>query len=58
MRWGGANQLIEPSAIGSEGGHVGNVDGSVQWRRQDAMKPRNVVWPATGGPSAGYTGYW
>lgn len=58
LRWGAANQLVEPAVVGSEGGHVGGVDGSVQWRRQDKMKPRSVVWPATGGPSSGYTGYW
>jgi len=58
LRWGGANQLVEPNVVGSEGGHVGNMDGSVIWRRQDKMKPRHVVWPATGSPSSGYTGYW
>lgn len=58
MRWGGPNQLIEPSAVGSQGGDVANVDGSVAWRRQDIMKPRSVVWPATGSASAGFTGYW
>lgn len=58
LRWGGANQLIEPTVIGSEGGNVGNVDGSIHWRRQEKMKPRSVLWPANGSPSGGYTGYW
>ena len=58
MRWGGANQLVEPDTIGSEGGNVGNVDGSIEWRRQSKMKPRAVLWTAAGQPNAGYTGYW
>ena len=58
MRHSGTGQLVEPEVVGSEGGNVGTVDGSVQWRKQRTMKPHYVVWNASGNPSTGFTGYW
>jgi prepilin-type N-terminal cleavage/methylation domain-containing protein len=58
MRWSGSGQLVEPSVIGSEGGNVGNVDGSVVWHPQKKMKPHSTVWNANGNPSGGFIGYW
>jgi hypothetical protein len=48
---------VPPQNIGSEGGNVGQVDGSVAWRRQSAMLPRYVLW-GPNGPSSGRTAYW
>jgi prepilin-type N-terminal cleavage/methylation domain-containing protein len=56
-RVGPSNALIEPEAIGSEGGNVGTVDGSVLWRKQRAMHPRITLFN-TGGPNPNYIGYW
>src|SRR5205085_7455499 len=39
-----SGQVLEPQQIGSEGGNVGLVDGSVNWRKQMAMRPRYVVF--------------
>ena len=55
------NGLVDPAKIGSEGGNVGLVDGSVEWRKQGRMKRRAVTWSETGpggGGSGGYLGYW
>jgi len=49
---------VEPQLIGSEGGNVGGVDGSIAWRKQSTMRPRNVVFDPQGGSDAGYIGYW
>jgi prepilin-type N-terminal cleavage/methylation domain-containing protein len=59
-REGPANQALEPSQIGSEGGNVGTPDGSVAWRKQLLMYPHWAVFTtptsfASGGPE---TGYW
>lgn len=55
----GSGQLVEPEAIGSEGGNVGLVDGSVSWRNQLAMHPRFIFWKPTTGPNVtDYIGYW
>jgi prepilin-type N-terminal cleavage/methylation domain-containing protein len=54
----GSGQFVEPQQIGSEGGNVGLVDGSISWRKQLNMKPRNVVFDPGGNPDAGYIGYW
>jgi hypothetical protein len=54
----GSGQLVEPEVIGSEGGNVGTVDGSVQWRKQRLMHPRFVLWKVNGGPDGNYIGYW
>jgi len=53
-----SGQLVEPQKIGSEGGNVGLVDGSVSWRKQAIMRPRYVVLDPQGGGDAGYIGYW
>jgi len=46
----------EPEEIGSMGGNVGLVDGSVEWRNQRAMHPRYVFWAPV--PGDGIIGYW
>jgi prepilin-type N-terminal cleavage/methylation domain-containing protein len=57
-RVGPSGDLIEPEAIGSEGGNVGNVDGSVVWRKQRAMHQRITLFKDPGGPNPKYIGYW
>ena len=43
----------EPSELRSQGGHVGLVDGSVQFRKQPQMRPRNATIPF-----GSIIGYW
>ena len=50
--------LVEPEAIGSQGGHVINVDGSVDWRSQKKMKPHATLWQKNGSYASDYIGYW
>jgi len=57
-RHSGSNQLVEPQALGSEGGDVGTVDGSVTWRKQLLMHQRWIFWNDTSGPDQTYIGYW
>ena len=45
---GPANSQVEPAAIGSEGGNVGTVDGSVRWVKQSQMKARYVRFEPAG----------
>ena len=56
----GPNVIVNPAAIGSEGGNVGLVDGSIQWRKQVAMRPRYVRFegPAPFTPYDQIIGYW
>ncbi len=54
----GSNQLVEPGVIGSEGGDVGGIDGSVTWRKQSDMHERFVLWKVGAGPDQSYIGYW
>ncbi len=57
---GPPNGLLEPTAIGSEGGNVESVDGAVQWKKQDMMKPRYVRFNPSGNtptPDDTLTGY-
>jgi type II secretory pathway pseudopilin PulG len=56
----GPNVFVDPAQIGSEGGNVGLVDGSVQWRKQTAMRPRYVRFnaPAPYTPYDQIIGYW
>jgi len=49
--------LPEPEAIGSRGGNVGLVDGSVQWRNQRQMHGRLVRWVGTT-PGTTIIGHW
>jgi hypothetical protein len=59
VRNGAANQVVDPALIGSEGGNVGTVDGAVQWRKQQLMKPRYVRYEGTAGtPYSEIIGYW
>ena len=46
-------QFPEPVAIRSQGGNVGLVDGSVNWKRQTEMFPRNATIPF-----GSIIGYW
>ena len=57
-RHSASGQLVEPQVIGSEGGDVGSVDGSVLWRKQALMHQRYVFWSPTSGPDPSYIGYW
>lgn len=57
-RHSGSGQLVEPQVLGSEGGNVGSVDGSVLWRKQAFMHQRFVFWNLTTGPDQAYIGYW
>jgi prepilin-type N-terminal cleavage/methylation domain-containing protein len=57
-RLGAPGQLVEPGQIGSEGGNVGRVDGSVDWRKQPVMRPHYVVFDPAGVPNPAYSGYW
>ena len=43
-RISGANDLVEPEAIRSDGGNIGLADGSVSWRKQSQMHQRVVRW--------------
>jgi len=57
-RVGPSNSLIEPEALGSDGGNIGTVDGSVIWRKQRVMHPRITLFRTTSGPNPDYIGYW
>jgi prepilin-type N-terminal cleavage/methylation domain-containing protein len=57
FRASGSGQLVEPQALGSEGGNVGLVDGSVSWREQAIMKPHFIFFTKTE-PNPAYIGYW
>jgi prepilin-type N-terminal cleavage/methylation domain-containing protein len=52
-----SGQLIEPTALNSDGGNVGTIDGAVNWRRQSDMHQRYVLFN-TNGENAAYIGYW
>lgn len=56
-RYSGSGQLVEPEELGSEGGNVGLLDGSVNWRNQSLMHPRFIFFSSSA-PSSAYTGYW
>jgi len=58
MRWSNSGELVEPEVIGSEGGNVADVDGSVAWRPQKRMKPHATLWNAAGKANNNYIGYW
>jgi hypothetical protein len=53
-----SSALPEPQSMKSEGGNVGLVDGSIEWRNQRIMRPRYVLFNIGGAPSSQYTGYW
>jgi prepilin-type N-terminal cleavage/methylation domain-containing protein len=59
-RIGAPGALVDPALIGSEGGNVATVDGSIQWRRQAEMHPRYVRFdpPEPQQPYSGIIGYW
>jgi len=50
--------LPDPQTLKSDGGDVGLVDGSIEWRKQLKMRPRYVLFNTGGSPSTEYTGYW
>lgn len=47
----------DPAAIGSEGGNIGIMDGSVQWRKQQLMHQRWTFWNP-GPVQNDYIGFW
>ena len=47
----------DPATIGSEGGNIGLMDGSVSWRRQQAMHQRWTFWNP-GPVQNDYIGFW
>lgn len=53
-----SNTQPEPEAIGSEGGNVAAVDGSVSWVKQQDMVPRVVRWNSSTSPDFRFAGYW
>lgn len=61
-RSSGNGQVIEPSAIGSEGSNVATPDGSVAWRKQSSMLPHYVVFNPDAtlqyNPNSSFVGYW
>jgi prepilin-type N-terminal cleavage/methylation domain-containing protein len=57
----GANVVVDPAVIGSEGGNVGGLDGSVTWRKQILMHPRYVRFDPPAGSWTLYSeiiGHW
>jgi prepilin-type N-terminal cleavage/methylation domain-containing protein len=48
--------LPEPEEIGSKGGNIGLVDGSVEWRNQRIMHARYVYWSPN--PGINIIGHW
>jgi prepilin-type N-terminal cleavage/methylation domain-containing protein len=58
FRASGSGQLVEPQALGSQGGNVGLVDGSVSWRQQAIMNPHPIFFNKNSGPNTAYIGYW
>ena len=52
-----AGTVPEPDAIGSRGGNIGLVDGSVAWRNQRDMHQRSVRWSAAGSALIDIIGY-
>ncbi|HEY3861036.1 MAG TPA: type II secretion system protein [Verrucomicrobiae bacterium] len=58
LRDSGNNNVVEPKAIGSQGGNIGLIDGSVTWRIQNVMLPRVVRWDSATTIDATFAGYW
>jgi len=59
VRVSASGLVPEPQQIGSDGGNVGLVDGSVGWRKQLNMRPHSVVFDSQGTPNTSdYIGYW
>jgi prepilin-type N-terminal cleavage/methylation domain-containing protein len=54
-RWRAA--IVPPETLGSDGGNVGGLDGSVAWRQQRVMRIRNVLWNNSG-PQNSILGHW
>jgi hypothetical protein len=50
------NSLPEAEEIGSMGGNIGRVDGSVEWRNQRLMHARFVFWSPN--PGISIIGHW
>jgi hypothetical protein len=57
-RVSGPNMLVDPKAIGSEGGNVAGVDGSVSWRKQAVMQPHGAFTDSDGTPATSIIGWW
>lgn len=56
----GQNAVVEPEIVGSQGGNVATVDGSVHWRGQSLMHARYVRFdpPSPHHPINSIIGYW
>lgn len=54
----GANVLVDPKVIGSEGGNVAGLDGSVSWRKQTVMQPHGAFTYSDGSPATTIIGWW
>jgi prepilin-type N-terminal cleavage/methylation domain-containing protein len=52
-----STSTTDPAAIGSDGGHVGLMDGSISWRRQSVMHQRWTFWNP-GPVQNDYIGFW
>ncbi len=52
-----ASGVPDPTGLGSQGGHVGSMDGSVAWRRQSTMHQRWTFWNP-GPVQNNYIGFW
>jgi prepilin-type N-terminal cleavage/methylation domain-containing protein len=55
---GPPGQPIDPAALGSDGGNMGDVDGSVEWRKQLLTHQRISLFNTNTGPDANYIYYW
>ena len=53
-----SGNVVEPQVLGSEGGNVATVDGSIQWRKQSIMRPRIVRWDNSNTIDWTFAGYW
>jgi prepilin-type N-terminal cleavage/methylation domain-containing protein len=57
LRHSAATATLDPAAIGSEGGNIGLMDGSVQWRKQLFMHQHWTFWNP-GPVQNDYIGFW
>jgi prepilin-type N-terminal cleavage/methylation domain-containing protein len=56
-----SSPVQDPAGLGSEGGDIALLDGSVEWRHQRDMHPRWTFWnvtPAPGPVQNDYIGFW
>ena len=58
LRESPSGSVVEPDTLGSDGGNVATVDGSIQWRKQSVMRPRTVRWDNSNVIDWTFAGYW